>query len=188
MYQPKTNGQFGHTITGLLQTLLMGVLLMLCSPYALALSTDSQQPMHVEADRADIDDVKGISIYTGNVVVTQGSMVIRAHKMTVHHPKKQLEKIIAEGTRAKRATYTQRPDGKDKNVNAEAQKMIYFADSEIVHLYTNAELWQGGDRFTGEKIIYNTLTEEMKASSDGKTSSGSPGRITTTIQPRQDKQ
>jgi lipopolysaccharide export system protein LptA len=44
----------------------------------MALSSDREQPINLEADAADIDDLKGISIYTGNVVLTQGSMVIKS--------------------------------------------------------------------------------------------------------------
>ena len=98
----------------------------------LALASDRDQPIELEADTADIDDLKGISIYTGNVVLVQGSMVIKAHKLTLYNDKnKELEKAVAEGTKGKLATFKQRPEGKDKDFRARASTMIYYLETVV---------------------------------------------------------
>ena len=48
-----------------------------------ALESDSQQPLFIEADGADISETTGVSIYTGNVVISQGSIRLSADKVTV---------------------------------------------------------------------------------------------------------
>ncbi len=154
----------------------------------LALASDRDQPIELEADTADIDDLKGISIYTGNVVLVQGSMVIKAHKLTLYNDKnKELEKAIAEGAKGKLATFKQRPEGKDKDFRARASTMIYYLKKDKIHLLKNAFVWQGGDTFSGDKIIYDTKRETVIAKSQ-KNKEGQPiksgGRVKVTIQPK----
>ena len=154
----------------------------------MALSSDRDQPINLEADAADIDDLKGISIYTGNVVLTQGSMVIKSRKLTLYTDKnKELEKAVAVGTENKLATFKQRPEGKDKDFKARAITMIYYLNKDKIHLIKKAYVWQAGDTFSGDKIIYDTKKETVIASSV-KNKNGQPissgGRVKVTIQPK----
>ena len=78
-------------------SLLLTFILFFIPVSLMALSSDRSQPIDLEADSADIDDLKGISIYTGNVILTQGSMVIKSSKLTLYTNKdKELEKAILE--------------------------------------------------------------------------------------------
>jgi len=85
----------------------------------MALTSDRDQPISLEADFADVDDLNGISIYTGNVILIQGSMLIKAEKLTLHHnnAERDLEKAIAEGKK-KTASFKQRPEGKQQDFRA----------------------------------------------------------------------
>ena len=172
--------------TGLV--LIWVIFSLVCSAEVLALASDRDQPIELEADTADIDDLKGISIYTGNVVLVQGSMVIKAHKLTLYNDNnKELEKAVAEGTKGKLATFKQRPEGKDKDFRARASTMIYYLKKDKIHLLKNAFVWQGGDTFSGDKIIYDTKRETVVAKSK-KDKHGQPiksgGRVKVTIQPK----
>lgn len=153
-----------------------------------ALSSDRDQPINLEADHADIDDLNGVSIYTGNVILTQGSTEIICHKLTLYtNEERQLTKAIAAGE-DKLASYKQRPDGKDQDFKARAATIIYYLSTNQIHLLKKATVWQGGDRFSGDKIIYDTSKDTVMASStkdkDGKTVGD---RIHVTIQPRKEK-
>lgn len=153
-----------------------------------ALSSDRDQPINLEADHANIDDLKGISIYTGNVILTQGSMVIKSSKLTLYNNKNnELEKAVAVGTDKKLATFKQRPEGKDQDLKARSKTMIYFLNKEKIHLLKKAYVWQAGDTFSGDKIIYDTKHETVIASSikskNGQSVS-SGGRVRVTIQPK----
>jgi lipopolysaccharide export system protein LptA len=152
-----------------------------------ALSSDRDQPINLEADHADIDDLQGISIYTGNVILTQGSTEIKCHKLTLYMDEnRQLSKAIAEG-KDKLATYKQRPDGKDQDFKARAASIIYYLTTDQIHLLKQATVWQGGDRFSGDKIIYNTAKDTVVASSKKDKHGNAVGdRIRVTIQPRKE--
>ncbi len=165
------------------------ILFLLSLPMeAIALSNDRDQPIDLEADTADIDDAKGISIYTGNVVLTQGSMQIKAHKLTLYNNKNnELEKAIAEGSSKKLTTFKQRPEGKDNDFFARSEKIIYYLTQSKIHLLKKAYVSQDGDIFRGNKIVYDTKNETIVASSE-KNKEGQPvangERIHITLQPR----
>lgn len=172
--------------------LLLCFTLFLAPVTVMALATDRDQAIELEADRADIDDLKGISVYTGNVVLVQGSLVIKAHKLTLYNDKnKKLEKAVAVGGTGKLATFKQRPEGKDKDLRARARTMIYFLNKDKIHLLKQAHVWQGGDTFSGDKIIYDTKQETVIASSQ-KDQQGKPvktgSRVKVTIQPKSNNQ
>ncbi|MFQ5642133.1 MAG: lipopolysaccharide transport periplasmic protein LptA [Thiogranum sp.] len=144
-----------------------------------ALSSDREQPMLIEADRAELDDTKGISIYRGNVRVTQGTLVLTGAVMTVHNKGNDVEKVIMEG---KPATYRQRPDNKDEDVRAKALHMEYFTSPEKIILTGQAEVDQSGDVLRSERIEYDVPTDKVNAGTDQPNE-----RVRITIQPRSGK-
>lgn len=116
------------------------------------LSTDRQKPMSIKSQRVYIDDKSGLSVYEGGVVVIQGSMKITAEKLTIVYGNNQrLKKIIAIG---KPSTYKQRPDKKDQDIHAKANKMVYFALKDILVMTTNATIERGGGKINSTTIYY----------------------------------
>lgn len=141
-----------------------------------ALSSDSEQPMYIEADRADIDDKNGVSVYTGNVKVTQGTFLLLADQLTVHLDNNQIQKAVALGNPAR---YKQRPDGKDEDIEAEAWRMEYYASPERIVLIDRAVASQGGDEFRSDRIVYDIEKDIVNAGTEGGDS-----RVHITLQPR----
>ena len=144
-----------------------------------ALTSDRTQPMHIEADNVEIDDQRGVSVYQGDVVVTQGTMRITAEILRVFTSNGEIQRMIAEGAPA---TYKQRPDDKDEDVRARALTMEYFADRDTVVLTDQAHLWQGPNTFTSKRIVYDLTTDHVDA---GKQAGGD--RVRITIHPQQDQ-
>ncbi len=157
----------------------MGMLLLALTVLpgaSLALSADKNQPMLIEADSAELDDKQGISTYTGNVKVTQGTLVLTGSTMTVHNVDDDISKVIVTGSPA---TYKQRPDGKQEDVNAKAQLMEYFKSPEKIILTTEAVVEQGGDVLRSDRIVYNISNDQVTAGGSN------PGqRVRITLQPK----
>ena len=65
-----------------LKLALAGSLLAASLP-AMALTGDTDQPIHIESDQQSLDMQGNIVTFTGNVVVTQGTIKINADKVMV---------------------------------------------------------------------------------------------------------
>ena len=145
-----------------------------------ALSSDRQQPMLIEADRVELDDATGISIYRGRVKVAQGTLLLSGETMTVHNKGNAIEKVIMEGTPA---TYQQRPDNKDQDVHAKALRMEYYTNPEHIILLKQAEVEQQGDVLRSERIEYDMAKDQVRAGTDQ-----GDERVHITIQPKNKKE
>lgn len=156
-------------------------LLLLCClsvPSVLALSEDRQKPLSITADQGSLDDVNRTLIYTGNVVVTQGTTEIRAERVTlVYDEKKNIDHLIAEGAPAQ---YREIQDRTNTEVTAKAKHMKYVPKTEYLYLTGDAKLWQGKDVLSGERVVYNAKRRLLTAEGDKKSKS----RVEVTIQPQ----
>ena len=156
-------------------TLVVGMLLPLC---AMALSSDKQQPIHIEADSVVIDDAQGTAVYRGNVHYSQGSTHLEAEEVTVYSKDRQkVDKVVAVGNPA---VFRQRPDNQDQDMRGQAGHIEYFAGAEQVILEKDAHLWQGKNEFAGSRIEYDTANQTVKALNSG----DEEGRVQVIIQPR----
>ncbi len=134
---------------------------LLGSLAAFPLSTDKDQPIEVEADEAELDDMNDVSIYRGNVIVRQGSIHMTGDVMTVYSKGGEaLDYIIIEGNPA---TYQQLPDNSKVHDQARAQRMEYHETKNLVVLIRDAWVKQDTSTLVGERIEYNTELSRVKA-------------------------
>ena len=146
-------------------TELFLILLATLPGAALALSTDRDQPVHIEADRGELDDVKGVTIYEGRVVVTQGSIKITGDRVVLSYDEnRDISRAEAVG---KPATYQQLSDGETEPLKARALRMDYQVKDGVIDLYDDASVLQSGNSLFGNRITYDTLNERVKASRSG---------------------
>ena len=146
-------------------TELFLILLATLPGAALALSTDRDQPVHIEADRGELDDVTGVTIYEGRVVVTQGSIKITGDRVVLHYDdQRDISRAEAVG---KPATYQQLSDGESEPLQARALRMDYQVKDGVIDLYDDASVLQSGNSLFGNRITYDTLNERVKASRSG---------------------
>ena len=140
-----------------------------------ALQDDAKQPVLIEANDVELRQSDNTSVYLGNVQVDQGSMRLLADHVTVYHrDNRQPRFIIALGAPAK---YKQLLDDNEGEVQAFAKRMEYDADKDELTLIGDGLLIKGGDRLTGERILYNRAHDQFRA--------GGPGRVKITITPEQ---
>ena len=164
-------------------------LLVLCSQSAQALSTDRDQPVSIEADWAEADDSRGISVYKGKVLIRQGSLRISGDEVTMYFDEdNELKRMVAVGRLAR---FEQQPDGKAETQRAKANRIVYEVGKDTMILTGNAQLAQGADKISADRIVYDTLNARIKgealssAGGAGKPEAGaSSGRVRITINPK----
>jgi lipopolysaccharide export system protein LptA len=141
----------------------MALLWLLLGQWCLALPDDREQPIHISADEALRDEKRGVTVYSGNVVMDQGSMHIEADRVTIYHVEADADKIVARGRPAK---MRQRPDLEKGPVFARALVIEYYQQEQKVLLREEARIEQDGSIVTGDTIDYFIAQELVKADSD----------------------
>lgn len=144
-------------------TRILCVLLTFTAVLAQALPDDRDQPIHITADKAQRDEKKGVTIYSGNVHLVQGSLELEAEKLTIFHTSQDAEEIIAEGHPAK---MRQQPEMNKAIVDAHANIIKYYRTEERVHLQTDARIEQDGAVVAGDSIEYLIAKQLITAESD----------------------
>jgi lipopolysaccharide export system protein LptA len=138
--------------------------LVFAAPAGHALSTDKNQDIEIESNSAYLDDTKNISIYSGEVVVVQGSMRITGDKMTIFYTNEnELDKIIVEG---RPATFRQLPDNSEVYDEAEALVMEYYEGRSLIILDGQARVKQGERRLIADHVEYDTELSQVRANSE----------------------
>lgn len=150
---------------------------------ALAEESDRDQPIELEADTVTVNDAKKISIYTGNVILNQGSLQIKADKMIVREDQDGFQHSTCTGNPT---TFKQKRTGKDEWMQGSGQRIEYNARMDKVQLYTNAWVKRGEDIVTGDYISYDANAEYAEVIGGTKANpNGTAGsRVKATIQPK----
>lgn len=149
-----------------------------------ALPSDREQPIHIASDSAERNEKKGVTVYQGDVEMTQGSLKILADKVVIHSIDNQISVIVATG---KPAHFHQKPAVDKQAVKASGNTIEYKLDDEMLHLSRNAKLIQDdGTTMTGDRINYDMKSSVVKA--DGKTNNTRQQRIHMVIPPKSERQ
>ena len=159
--------------------------LILNPAQALAEKADREQPINIEADSAHMNDKTSTAVFKGNVVLTQGTLLIRADTLTVIQENDEFKQGIALG---ELAYFRQKREGYDDYIEGEAKTIEFNAITDQLTMVDTAKLWREGDQVEGKFIHYDATTETFTVRSDaGNPDSGNPsnGRVKATIQPKQ---
>lgn len=122
--------------------------------------TPVQAPIEIKAQYLLLDEAKGISKYSGNVLFTKGTLVIKADTITLYSDGENLTKAVITGSPA---DVQHQPENEEK-VHSQANKMQYIVATEQLTLTGSAFVNQGDRHFSGEVIKYNTQQRIVTAS------------------------
>lgn len=155
---------------------------------------DSTKPTNVEANHMEYDDVKQVNTFTGNVVLTRGTILMKANKMVVTQDPSGYQYVTLYAAPGALASFKQKRDGgPDQWIDGQAERIEYDDKAEIMKLFAKARMrrldgTKPTDEVEGEYISYDTRAEffTVHNTSNGDSKNGG-GRIKAVIQPRSDK-
>jgi len=116
-------------------------------------------PVNIQADYMKYEFQSGISVYTGNVRVTQNNMELTGDKVVAIQKDKVLKNIKVTGSPA---IYRQMSED-GSYINAQSRQMEFLADKNRLVLTDKARLQQAGSVMESERIIYDTVNEVVIA-------------------------
>lgn len=133
--------------------------------FAYALPSDASQPIRLSADKATYSERLGVTTYSGNVIISQGTLKITASNITVNlNTDKSIGSAVATGSPATFEQVVSEQKGLAKGV---AKKIDYNAKTGIVTLSGNAKLTQNGASFAGNTIRYSLKMGDVEATAGG---------------------
>ncbi len=167
-----------------MQTLKTGFYAALCAALltspAHAEKADRDKPVNLEADMVTLDDIKKLSVYQGNVILSQGTLMLRADHMQVTQNATGLDRISATG---RPVAFRQKVDGRDEFIEGYADRIEYDSVNSQLELIGQARLRRGTDELRGAQISYNANTEFYKVV--GQPGAQTPsGRVRAVIRPK----
>ena len=152
--------------------------LVACAGSAHAEKADRSKPMNVEADTLRHDEQKQTSVFTGRVIVTKGSIVIRGARIEVRQDSQGNQFGLVSAEPGKLAFYRQKREGVDEYIEGEAETIEYDGRADTVKFIKQAQLrrYRGAtlnDELTGQVILFDNTTEVFNI--DGGLAQGSTG-------------
>ena len=142
---------------------------LLCLPLtpAMAERADRDKPTFIDADQLNHDEQQQITIFTGNVVLTKGTLIIRGDRMEMRQDADGNYFGLITG---KPASFRQKRDLGNEFMEGESLRLDYDGQEEIVVLTDNAVMrrLEGDvlmDRVSGDRLTYNNMTERYSVES-----------------------
>ena len=155
----------------------------LATATASAERADRDKPVNIESDSLIADEAKKVATFDGKVVLTQGSLVIRADRIVVQQDNDGFQRGVATGNPAR---FRHKREGLGEYIDGEALRIEYDTRVDHVEFFKGARLRRdSGDDIRGDYISYDARTERftVKASNDA-SGSGREGRVRATIMPK----
>ncbi|WP_457418421.1 lipopolysaccharide transport periplasmic protein LptA [Roseateles sp. P5_E7] len=168
---------------------LLLLLAALTATAALAEKGDRLKPMVFTQDkRGIVDGVNQRTELEGNVIITQGSLMLRAEKVDVRETRDGYVQAYASGTAGKPVSFRQARDVPGEAIEGVADQLEYDTRTENVRFIGNANVrsMRGAaiaNEVTGAVIVYNSRTEVFTLEG-GSASPNSNGRTRIVMMPR----
>ena len=171
---------------------LRAALLLSCALPALVVGpaaaekADREKPINFSAEQpAEVDFEKRIGTLRGNVVITQGTMTIRADRIDF---KQNADNSLSATAFGNPVSFRQKKDDSDEYYEGYAQRAVYDGQKQLLELFERALLKQGNDEIRSNYVSYNSATGIFKAEGrpDAPGTEGPGDRVRGVFQPRTD--
>jgi lipopolysaccharide export system protein LptA len=144
----------------------LGAAPALVSP-AHAEQADREKPINFSGDTGDANLQARGGTLAGHVIITQGTLEIRADRIVF---RQNADNTLSATAYGNPVALRQKRDGVDEYYEGYAQRLEYDGSKQLVELFDNALLKRGQDEIRSNYVSYNTATELFKAE-------GRPGTI-----------
>jgi lipopolysaccharide export system protein LptA len=146
------------------------ILALLCGlvSNAFALQADRSAPVHVHAEAASLNQHTHRGVYSGHVILDQGSTHLRAdHAITDGDNHNQLVLATIHGSQHQQAHVWTTQSMDKPPLHAYADTIRYFPMQHRIELQGHARLIQGAHSFSAPIIRYDTRNQHVTTEQHG---------------------
>lgn len=157
---------------------------MLMTPFpAWPEKTDKDQPTHIESNRMTSDDARRVTIFEGNVILTKGTILVRADRIMVRQDADGYQLTTATGAPAR---FRQKREARDEWIEGEALRIELDDRNEKIELHQRAHMLRDQDEVRGELISLDTRSEffSVTGAKGPAAAAGPEARVRAVIQPK----
>lgn len=160
---------------------------------AMAERADRAKPMNIEADALRYDDARQTSVFTGRVVATKGTIVVRGARIEVRQEADGTQSAVVTAEPGRRAFWRQKREGVDEYIEGEGETIEYDGRADRVKFIGRAEMRRlrgdtVADITSGNLITYDNTTEVFTVDGASRasqaTASNPGGRVRAVLGPR----
>lgn len=189
-----SSGSARRAVRAGLAAALVALTLPGVAPLAHAEKADQNKPIQVEADNLTYDDLKQVTVATGNVVITKGTILIKGDRVEVRQDPQGYQyatATMAAGSK-KHASFRQKREGLDEYIDGDAERIDYDGKQDLTTLTRNATVrrLQGlttvADTVHGSVITYDGQRDfyTAKGGSDVAAPGNPSGRVRAMLSPK----
>ena len=142
------------------QALIAAVAALGVASPAFGEAADRDKPINFSGDSGDANMQARGGTLTGNVIITQGTLEIRADRIVF---KQNADNSLSATAYGNPVAFRQKRDGIDEYYEAYAQRIEYDGSKEFLELFDRALLKRGQDEIRSNYVSYNAATELFKA-------------------------
>ena len=158
---------------------------------ACAEKADRYKPLNLVADRqGTLDIVKKTAVFSGNVVITKGSIMIEADRVEIRELPNGSRHMTAYGSKTQQATFRQKRDQPNESVFGKADQLEYDEKTDTVRFVLQAVAQRliadrVVDEIAGDVLVYDNQTEVFSAVGQPAASGTGQGRVRVILTPRE---
>jgi lipopolysaccharide export system protein LptA len=143
-------------------------------------SSDESKPIQIEADHATLDQKQMVTVFSGKVVITHGTLVVHANQGTATQDKGGDKTLLLTGSPV---TFVQKADDGEL-IEGQGNKFDYNTKTSLAVLSGRARVKKGKNLIVGDTLTYNTKTLMYSAAAtpaNGVQPTKTSGRITVIL-------
>lgn len=161
-------------------------------PAAHAERADNDKPINIQADNMTYDDLKQVNIFTGHVIATKGTIIIKADRVDVTQDPQGYQYATGTSDNGNLSYFRQKRDGLDEYIEGNAVRIDYDGKQDLTTLTTRAVvrrlvgLTTVQDEVHGSVITYDGQKDfyTAKAGKDVAGPGNPTGRVRAMLAPR----
>jgi len=170
----------------------MLAVIMLAGP-ALAERADRGEPTVIVADHQTVDDLKQVSVFTGHVILTKGTIKITGERLEYREDPEGYQYAVVTAAPQQLSTFHERRDpnhpGIEETIDGVAERIEYDNKQDTVKLFTRAVVkrFENGisrDEFKADRIYYDARNSHYELTSGGDAAGSGTPRVISRIAPR----
>jgi lipopolysaccharide export system protein LptA len=160
---------------------------------ALAERADRSEPTVIVADHQTVDDLKQVSVFTGHVILTKGTVKITGERLEYREDPEGYQYAVVTAAPQQLSTFHERRDpthpGIEETIDGVAERIEYDNKQDTVKLFTRAVVkrFENGisrDEFKADRIVYDARNSHYDLVGGGDASGSGTPRVVSRIAPR----